>query len=194
MTLMNKNQFLYELRGKLKNLPEAEVESAMGYYEEYFLEAGPENEQRIIAELGSPTAVASKIIGEFALSDSPAATKSNSAKTLWIVILALLASPIALPLAIALIAIVFALLIVLLSVPFAFAVTGIALVVAGVAATIIGFGALFVHFGTGIFQTGFGILCAGIGILLTIAAINAFQLIFTGTQKLLGSVLVRKAS
>jgi uncharacterized membrane protein len=190
---MNSTQFLLELRTKLKNLPAAEIESAMSYYEEYFLEAGPENEQRIIQELGSPSAIASKIIGEFALSDSPAA-KKDSAKTLWIVVLALLASPIALPFAIALVAIAFSLLIVLLVVPFAFIATGIALVIAGIAGAFFGIWALFVHFGTGVFQFGFGLLCVGMGILLTIGAIAAFQLIFQGLHKLLGSVLVRKAA
>jgi uncharacterized membrane protein len=190
---MNSTQFLSELRVKLKNLPPAELESAMSYYEEYFLDAGPENEQRIIQELGSPTAIASKIIGEFALSDSPAA-KKDSAKTLWIVVLALLASPIALPFAIALIAIVFSLLIVLLVVPFSFVITGVALVAAGIAGVFFGIWALFVHLGTGIFQFGFGLLCAGVGILLTLGAIMIFQLIFQGFQKMLGSVLVRKAA
>jgi len=190
---MNRDQFLYELRTKLKNLPDAEVDSAMSYYEEYFLDAGPENEQKVIAELKSPSAVASKIIGEFALSDSPAAPK-NSAKTLWIVLVALLASPVAFPLAIALIAIVFSLLIVLLVVPFAFAATGIGLIVSGFAAVFFGLWALLVHFGTGIFQTGFGLLCAGIGTLLVIGAVKAYHFIFQGLQKLVGSVLVRKAA
>jgi len=190
---MNRDQFLHELRTKLKNLPDTEVDSAMSYYEEYFLDAGPENEQSVIAELKSPSAVASKIIGEFALSDSPTAPK-DSAKTFWIVVLALLASPIAFPLAITVIALAFSLLVVLLVVPFVFCVTGIALVASGLAAVFFGVWALFTHFGTGIFQIGFGLLCVGVGVLSTLGAIKVFHLIFLGLQKLIGSVLVRKAT
>lgn len=190
---MNSNQFLYELRTKLVNMPEAEINSAMGYYEEYFLDAGPDNEQRVIDELGSPSAVASKIIGEFALSDTPAVAE-NPGKTLWIVILAILASPIALPIAIALVAIVFAILITVLALLFSFGVTGVALVVAGIAAVFFGLWALIIEFGTGVFQIGFGLLSIGFGILLAQATVLLTQWFFTGMQKMLGALLVRKAA
>jgi len=192
---MNRNQFLAELRTKLQNLPDAEVDSALSYYEEYIIEAGPENEEQVIAELGTPNAIAAKIIGEFALSETaPAATQTSSSKTLWIVILALIASPIAFPLALAAIALIFALLIVMLVLPFTFAVTGAALVAAGIAGFFTGLVALFVHFGTGVFQIGFGLLAAGIGTLFVLGAIKAFDLIFKGLHRMLGSFLVRKAA
>ncbi|MCL2818987.1 MAG: DUF1700 domain-containing protein [Actinomycetia bacterium] len=197
---MNKTQFLSELRGKLVNLPESEVNSAVGYYEEYLLDAGPENEEQIIEELGSPNAVASKIIGEFALSDAPvgAATSGktieSSAKTLWVVILAVLASPIALPLAIAVVVIVFALLISVLAVLFAFAVTGVALVVAGIAALFVAVWALFFEFGTALWMAGSGLVAIGVGILIAQATVLLTQSFFTGMQKMLGALLIRKAA
>jgi uncharacterized membrane protein len=205
MTLMNKNQYLYELRGKLANLPEGEVNSAMAYYEEYFLDAGEENEERVIAELGTPNAVASKIIGEFALADaappigaqavySPTAATRNSARTLWIVILAVLASPIALPLAFAAVVIVFALLVSVLAVIIAIGVAGVALIAAGVFAIVVGIWALFIEFGTALFQIGLGLLSIGIGILLTLGVITVTPAFFKGLQRMLGALLVRKAA
>ena len=196
---MNKNQFLYELRGKLANLPSAEVESAMSYYDEYFLDAGPDKEQQIIAELGTPNAVASKIIGEFALTEattpySPTTATQSSAKTLWIVILAVLASPIALPLALAAIIVVFALLVSVLAVIFAIGVTGVALIAAGIASIVVGIWALFVEFGTAIFQMGFGLLSIGVGILFVLGIIAVTPLFFKALQRMLGALLVRKAA
>jgi len=196
---MNKDQFLYELRGKLANLPPAEVESAMSYYDEYFLDAGPEREQQIIAELGTPNAVASKIIGEFALTEAAApsvgaSAAQSSAKTLWVVILAVLASPIALPLALAAVIVVFALLFAVLAVIFAFGVSGIALVAAGIASIAVGLWALFVEFGTAIFQMGFGLLSIGIGILFVLGVIAITPAFFRGLQRMLGALLVRKAA
>ena len=190
---MNKNQFLYELRTKLKNLPAAEVELAMNYYEEYFLDAGSENEQKAIEELGSPAAVASKIVGEFALSDSPSAPKS-SARTLWVVILALLASPIALPLVLAIVITVFALLVALFATVLSVGVAGIAVVVAGVVTVLAGFWALFVDFGTGVFNIGSGLFAIGVGVLLTMGITILARLCIKGLQKMLGALLVRKVA
>lgn len=59
---MNRREFMDELRVLLKNLPYGEQEDALQFYEEYFDDAGTENEQRVIKELESPEAVAKKII------------------------------------------------------------------------------------------------------------------------------------
>ena len=40
-----------KLRELLKTLPYGEQEDALQFYEEYFDDAGPENEQRVIEEL-----------------------------------------------------------------------------------------------------------------------------------------------
>lgn len=59
---MNRREFIEQLRGLLTSLPYGEQEDALQFYEEYFDDAGPENEQRVIEELESPEAVARKII------------------------------------------------------------------------------------------------------------------------------------
>ena len=50
------------LRDKLILLSPEEREDAVQFYEEYFDEAGTENEQAVLAELGSPEALAEKIL------------------------------------------------------------------------------------------------------------------------------------
>ena len=45
---MTRNEFIAELRGRLAVLPPEERENALQYYEEYFDDAGPENEQAVI--------------------------------------------------------------------------------------------------------------------------------------------------
>ena len=59
---MTRNEFIAELRGRLAVLPPEERENALQYYEEYFDDAGPENEQAVIQELGSPENVANRIL------------------------------------------------------------------------------------------------------------------------------------
>ena len=55
---MNRELFLRQLRTLLSDVTEEEREEAVRYYEEYFDEAGPEQEQALLAELGSPAKVA----------------------------------------------------------------------------------------------------------------------------------------
>ncbi len=59
---MTRQEFLTRLRNKLSILSPEEQRDAVQFYEEYFEEAGPENEQAILAELGSPDLLAEKII------------------------------------------------------------------------------------------------------------------------------------
>lgn len=58
---MNKEIFLKDLRRFLADIPEDEREQALNYYEDYFEDAGPENEQKVIEELGSPIDIAKQI-------------------------------------------------------------------------------------------------------------------------------------
>ena len=58
---MTRNEFLKQLEALLKDLPEHDRQDAMAYYEDYFEEAGPENEAALIQKLGSPHKVAETI-------------------------------------------------------------------------------------------------------------------------------------
>ena len=58
---MNKIEFMRQLDILLMNLPIHEREEALQYYEDYFADAGEENEQAVIASLGSPAKVAENI-------------------------------------------------------------------------------------------------------------------------------------
>ncbi len=61
---MNKQEYLSELEAHLASLSEEERNDALRFYEEYFEDAGPENEQQVISELGKPFALAKSIICE----------------------------------------------------------------------------------------------------------------------------------
>lgn len=62
---MNKEQYLWMLKNNLNALPPDEFDNVMEYYREYFEDAGVENEAKIIEELGSPVALANKIVSDF---------------------------------------------------------------------------------------------------------------------------------
>ena len=58
---MNRAQFMEQLKKLLSDISEAERQEALEYYENYFDDAGPENEEAVIRELGSPGKVAAII-------------------------------------------------------------------------------------------------------------------------------------
>ena len=58
---MNRTEFMTELAAFLQDIPVEERREAMQYYNDYFDDAGPENEQQVIDELESPKKVAANI-------------------------------------------------------------------------------------------------------------------------------------
>ena len=58
---MNRIEFMNQLRALLTDLPVNEREEALTYYENYFEDAGADNEARIIREFGSPGRLAAII-------------------------------------------------------------------------------------------------------------------------------------
>lgn len=69
---MNRIEFMTELAALLQNIPEEEKIEAMQFYNDYFDDAGEENEYHVIAELGSPAKVAATIKEELKNPDTDA--------------------------------------------------------------------------------------------------------------------------
>ena len=62
---MNAYEYLQALRAALAVLPDDEIDSAMRYYEDYFLDAGDENAAQVIEQLGPPEQVAEAILRDY---------------------------------------------------------------------------------------------------------------------------------
>ena len=58
---MSRTEFMRQLESLLQNISATEREEALQYYNEYFNDAGPENEQNVIEALGNPAKVAENI-------------------------------------------------------------------------------------------------------------------------------------
>lgn len=84
---MTRTAFLAALEQLLAPLPESERKDALSYYEDYLDAAGPENEARAIAELGSPEEVARKILDEQTPAGSSAAPASPAPRSRWRMVL-----------------------------------------------------------------------------------------------------------
>ena len=59
---MTKSEYMKKLSYSLRRLPKEDFNQAIDYFEEYFAEAGEENEQQAIEDLGSPEDAAKELI------------------------------------------------------------------------------------------------------------------------------------
>jgi len=179
-----------ELRRNLEALPFEEREAAISYYEEYFDEAGPDRETETIESLGSPEAIAAELKADYAVNKPPKTPREGASKV-WLVILAIFAIPIALPLAIALAAVIFSLFVALLAVIFSIGVAAIALLVGGILTLVSGFGVIATGPLTTLFFLGGGLALLGIGILFGYLSYIVAVKLLGAFARLLGRLLQR---
>ena len=88
---MTKTEYMKILARSLRRLPKEDYDRAIEYFEEYFAEAGPENEQQAVSDLGSPEEAAKELIMDLAaqnIKEKPKTVK-RGLSTLWIAVLAL---------------------------------------------------------------------------------------------------------
>lgn len=189
---MNRQEFMRRLEELLKSIPASEREDALGYYNDYFDEAGEENEYQVIFELGSPEAVAEKILADVQqVNDFDAETyesrkrqyesqshqtlnekkKMSTSKKILIVVLLVLTFP----LWVGIVAGAFGLIVGILGAIFGIVVgfTGAALglVVGGVACIFGGILCLFTAPVDGLVCIGVGAILAAVGILLAVPCV-----------------------
>jgi len=75
---MGKQQFMAELKQLLGDIPAVERDEALNYYEEYFNDAGEENEEQLIMQLESPEKVAKSIKSGLEYADEEAGEFSET--------------------------------------------------------------------------------------------------------------------
>lgn len=179
--IMNKTQYLKELNGYLYTLPEEERDAALKYYEEFFADAGEENEQLVISDLGSPKSLAQAIIdaqGELAspyrkwtTSEAPQyqpkARMSGGMKA-WFIILIIFSCPIWISLGAAFFAVFVGLVAAVFGVWVGLVAAVLALIVSGIFVFIVGVTTAFVSPIAGVWAVGGGLVVLSIGLLLLI--------------------------
>ena len=184
---MSRNEYMAALRRALSGLPEEERAGALRYYEEYFDDAGPENEQKVISDLGAPEKIAEQILADYrelaAVPHQGAGGAGGKPKRRWrgvppwlLVVLVLLAIPVGVPLlgglAIGAVGTVFGLLAAAAAVVFAVVVVlPLALLIAGI--VLCGFSfALWGAPASAVVTLGCGLALFALGILVTLLMIK----------------------
>lgn len=171
---MTKEEYMEQLRKKLKKLPQEDFNKALDYFEEYFAEAGEENAAQAIEDLGAPKVAAENIIMEFAIGNSVSQDAKKDVRKgirgVWVVILAIFASPIALPIVVALVAVLLMLVISVLMVLISIGLTGVALVLSAIIVFLSGFTMVTQSLAVTLVCIGMGLLMLALGVLAVYAS------------------------
>lgn len=153
---MNKEEYLAKLRENLSVFPSDERDNAIAYYREFFEDAGVENEQAVIASLGTPSELAKSILNESGINtdntydnrdntsqSNPVFTpptmkkaksyQNDSSRTALIIILIIVTFPIWIGVVSAVFGTLFGLFVAAISIAFAFSVASVALIGVGIA-------------------------------------------------------------
>ena len=176
---MTRKEYMEQLKKYLKRLPKEDYDNAIEYFSEYFDEAGPENEARVIAELGTPKEAAHEVISRL-LEEKIVEDKSslrNKTTILWIAILAVLASPVALPILLFFLAMIVTLLMIIFAVIVTALALTFALLISGVYTFFTSFSLLSVSLASTLFGGGLGLLMFGGALLLLLISFEICKLI-----------------
>lgn len=190
---MNRNEYMKRLGYRLRRLPKEDFDRAMEYFTEYFEEAGPENEQQAIEDLGAPEAAADQIVRDMAFEN--AREKNTSVKRgfsmVWIGILAIFAAPVGLPLAFAAVIVVLAFLIVIVAIIFAIAVSAFSVVLVSIPSIFIGVWLLFTSPANGIATIGVSLIGIGLGIIIAAGSVVLCKWFLNQMTRLFGKMAGR---
>lgn len=191
---MNKNEYMKVLSHSLRRLPKEDFDQAMEYFEEYFAEAGPENEQQAIEDLGAPGDAAKELIMNLAAKNAaePPKTVKRGFRAVWIGLLSICAAPIALPVAFALVVLIGSLIFAVLFLLAGIWISALAVIATAVIGFAGGIALLFQNVSNGIATLGFSLLCAGGGIAFTCLLFLLCKWFLRKCAQLLGRIIKRK--
>lgn len=182
---MTRHEYLEQLDRYLRKLPKADYEEAMDYFTEYFDEAGVENEAAVMAELGTPKEAAHDILSQLLdkKMEAPITSPKSQLNLAWVVLLGLFAAPIALPVALVVIALGFAGLVTLLALLFSVVVVGVSFVAAGVYLVFDGLALIGTSLAGTVFGVGVGLAFVGLSLLTAFLGFEAISFLVKALVK-----------
>ncbi|MYV16927.1 MULTISPECIES: DUF1700 domain-containing protein [Furfurilactobacillus] len=172
---MTTDAYLKELQRRLHGLSDSERSDVMDFYTEYVEDANLTSGDAIVSKLGTPKQLARKVLADYSIKENETAeqkgerrTPRSNANMVWMIILAILSTPVTIPAAIAIVAVLFAVVVVMVAligsgIVVAVALVGGAIAVAGVS-LYTGAYMVFTNFFVGIAYLGVGL--TGVGVIL----------------------------
>lgn len=183
---MTKSTFMSILKKKLERLPKEELYNITNYYEEYFQDSD-KSEDEVIAELGSPSIIASEILSDYAISDR--GNDLSLPNKILMAILAILAAPIGIPLIIVGITILFSIGVCIFSFLIAISAAILAIIFSGFACFVTAFAVILISPAISCFYIGSGLVITGISMLLVLGIAYIFPKVSLFLKSLISKVI-----
>lgn len=199
---MNRKEFMYRLEQLLMAIPGDERRAALQYYEDYFEDAGEENEAQVISELGSPEQVAATIKadlrdgnregGEFTengysyaqsgskgelITKAPPKT-SKTLKIILIILIVLAAIPFAWPVLVGCAGIVIGLVCAAFGVFAGLVIGSVVLMAVGLVIFIAGLTKLLAALPVALLASGSGLVVFALGLIATVATVKLCMVVY----------------
>ena len=189
---MNRVEFMSQLERLLWDVPESDRQDAIAYYNDYFDEAGAENEAQVIQKLGNPGRVAATIKAELhatgnewgyydgrenVTKNPPANKNTQGAKQKksfplpLIIVLLIFASPILIGVGGGLLGGILGIIFGAFGILLAVVACGVAFLIAGIACLVVGIVRIFLSPVEGLIIAGIGSLVVAAGILFTLLSV-----------------------
>lgn len=195
---MTRTEYLNQLEKYLRKLPKADFESAMQHFTEYFEEAGEAHEQSVINELGSPKEAAADLLHNLLKKDmdqknpSREKTASSLVRTMTLVFLAILLTPISVPILCGVLLILFLALLFLIIALAVFLYAGSSLIFQGGTYFIEGLTAFFHSSAGGCILSGTGMFGIGSGILFLLLTLYLCRTLILVCTRLIIKIMLRR--
>lgn len=182
---MDKKTYMAELERELRRLPKADRDEALLYYAEYFDDAGPEHETEALEELGSAKNAAEQILRNVAIRrlDEPGDAAKKGLSTVWIVILALCAAPVGLPISLTFLILGLTVVILAMTVFLVILITGGTFLAGGIVGIFAGIYFLVSYTADGLAVLGSCLMITGMGALLLLAGVLCIRLVIKGLAR-----------
>ena len=197
---MNRITFMTELNALLQDIPAEERREAMQFYNDYFDDAGEENEQQVISELESPEKVAEKIKSDLLgrkgeqnnnvpayrseynqeNSEQNRPWTSNLLKVILVIAILVVGIPTVIPIMLAILGVVVACVIAVFAVFVALVIAAVALVIAGFAMIVKGMVLILMNPVVSLALIGTGLILGVIGAIGVVAGIKLCIVVFPG--------------
>lgn len=169
--------YLDELQRQLAPLDEDEQADVLDFYLEYIEDAKLTTDAEVIAKLGTPRQLARKILADHSIKQNEINSESGRQVTpksnismIWVIILAILSTPVTIPISIIILLVLFAFVITAVIIIGSILATLAALIISGIVLSAfcfyIGLGLILTHFFVGLSYMGLGLVGVGIVFIL----------------------------
>mgnify|MGYP000575332262 CR=1 FL=1 len=194
---MNRIEYMTKLASLLQDIPEVERRDAMKYYNDYFDEAGEENEEQVIREFGAPEEVAENIKADlmnhqenkqsseyqYGTSDDQKKKNARIGKIVLIVALAIIIGPVLIPIIGGILAAGLAMVLTIIVGVFALVIAGAAIAIVGISLVISGSVILLPQTAAGLALIGSGLIIMVLGVVATVGFGKLCEVVLRGLAK-----------